>query len=255
MSETRAMDLAKPLGNLAADIRDRFPKNLYAAFHAPRYAALLKCLRDFGASQNSQVLDVGLSPFAELAVEELGVQLDVLDLGADRPGKHRSHYRVNLNDVNGATVAPQQARLYDVIVLAEVIEHLHNSPNHVLAYLSSLMNLGGILIIQTPNAAALGKRIKLAIGKQPYELIRDDSTDPGHFREYTLSELLMYATKAGFLVEKVSRLSYFDLRYAHDVGHSKPAWLCQIQHWTNKVLPPSLRPGLMLVLRKASKGT
>lgn len=250
MANQGTMNLNLPIGSLAAEIRERFPKSLYAAFHAPRYAALLKCLREHVRSPGAVVLDVGLSPFAELAVDELGVTLDVLDLGADRPGKHRFHYRVNLNEVSKETRAPEGAPLYDAVVLAEVLEHLHNSPNHVLAYLTSLLPPGGILIIQTPNAAALGKRIKLLLGKQPYELIRDDSSDPGHFREYTLPELLTIARRAGLKVERVSRLSYFDLRYAHDVGHSKPAWLCQAQHWTNKILPPSLRPGIMLVLRK-----
>ena len=78
---------------------------------------------------------------------------------------------------------------YDLVVFAEVIEHLHTSPVHTLAFVRGLLADAGVLILQTPNAASLPKRLKLLAGRNPYELIRADGGNPGHFREYTLAEL------------------------------------------------------------------
>ena len=44
-------------------------------------------------------------------------------------------------------------------------------------------------MVSTPNALWLKHRIKLLMGRHPYELIREDKGNPGHFREYTAGEL------------------------------------------------------------------
>jgi len=75
------------------------------------------------------------------------------------------------------------------VVFAETIEHLTTAPELVLAGLADVLRPGGFLVCQTPNAAALHKRLKLLFGYNPYERIRVDPTNPGHFREYTRAEL------------------------------------------------------------------
>lgn len=87
-----------------------------------------------------------------------------------------------------------------MVVFAEVIEHLYASPRLVLRFLHHLLSGAGVLLIQTPNAASLTKRVKLLAGSNPYEKIREDATNPGHFREYTASELREYASSEGFEV-------------------------------------------------------
>jgi hypothetical protein len=54
------------------------------------------------------------------------------------------------------------------IVFAEVIEHLFTAPELVLAYLHELLVPRGQLLLQTPNAASLRKRLKLALGRNPF---------------------------------------------------------------------------------------
>ena len=97
------------------------------------------------------------------------------------------------------------------------------------------MQPNGLIIVQTPNAAALRNRLLLAAGRNPYERIRLDPTNPGHFREYTLAELADVAAGAGFLVERALHLDYFKSHPLLRVLGS---------------LSPSLRRGLTLVLRK-----
>ena len=68
---------------------------------------------------------------------------------------------------------------YDVIVFAEVIEHLYTAPELVLPYLRELLVLGGVLLLQTPNAVSLRKRAKLLLGVNPFERIRTERDNPG----------------------------------------------------------------------------
>lgn len=49
----------------------------------------------------------------------------------------------------------------------------------------------------------------MILGKNPFHMIRENADNPGHFREYTLSELLMIAEKTGFSVVEKSIRSYF----------------------------------------------
>jgi len=63
--------------------------------------------------------------------------------------------------------------------------------------------------VQTPNAAALVKRVALALGRHPYDPLRASREDPGHIREYTRSELLAALEAAGFVVERHAFASYF----------------------------------------------
>jgi len=79
----------------------------------------------------------------------------------------------------------------------------------VLPALKQLLSPDGAILIQTPNAAAVSSRWKLLFGENPYELIRVDRTNPGHFREYTLKELTDYATDAGFQVSEADYCNYW----------------------------------------------
>src|SRR5207244_11836096 len=90
---------------------------------------------------------------------------------------------------------------YDVIVCAEVVEHLYISPVHLLRMFRSILAPGGRVIIQTPNAAALSRRFWLLAGRNPFEPLREDLHQAGHFREYTLAELVDLEERAGFAVE------------------------------------------------------
>src|SRR5205823_6516869 len=106
----------------------------------------------------------------------------------------------DLNDAQSEDTWRRDIPRYDVVVMAEVIEHLYTAPELVLGFLKTLVADNGLVIIQTPNAAALSKRLKLLFGRNPYELIRVDTTNPGHFREYTSRELIRIAEGAGFEV-------------------------------------------------------
>src|SRR5690606_20246753 len=97
----------------------------------------------------------------------------------------------------------------------------------------------------------LHKRLQMLCGRNPFQRIAEDCGNPGHFREYTARELVNYARDAGFEVESIRHLAYFDYRYSdHLDGRfaERPA-LCAL-NLMYRWLPGRLRPGLCALLRR-----
>jgi SAM-dependent methyltransferase len=225
----------------------------YEAFHAPRFAYLLKLLeRERLVSSSSRVLDIGASRLTELVRERFGVRVDTLGFAEDRPGPTGDHYSFDLNLSQSESTWRRGLPAYDVLIFAEVIEHLYTAPELVLAFVRTLVKPGGTLIVQTPNAAALTRRIKLLLGRNPYERIRLDNTNPGHFREYTEAEMRSILIDAGFEVREVDIRFYFDARYAHhDVNPRHEPVIGWIKNTLFSVLPRSWRLGMTIVARRS----
>ena len=98
---------------------------------------------------------------------------------------------------------------HDLVGLAEVIEHLDTAAPTVLAFLRRFLRAGGTLLLQTPNAVALSRRLKMLMGRNPTEPIRPNRLDPGHFHEYTVAELTAAAAAADLTVEHVDLANHF----------------------------------------------
>ena len=168
----------------------------YARIHAPRYEILLGAVEAAIAGIGGEpvgLLDVGPS-FQTEAIRELypNVRVDSLGFADARfppPRDGERHIDFDLDNADDPTTWPV-ADPYDVIVCAEVVEHLHTSPTHVFRLFASLVRSRGTLVLQTPNAAALSRRFWLLAGRNPYEPIRENKRQAGHFREYTAAELL-----------------------------------------------------------------
>jgi 2-polyprenyl-3-methyl-5-hydroxy-6-metoxy-1,4-benzoquinol methylase len=221
----------------------------YAAFHSPRFTFLVHILRTQLQQESPRVLDVGRSPLTALIAQELGIKVASLGLEPDEETPAGHHYRFDLNETQSRERWRLDLGPYDVVVFAEVLEHLHTAPELVLGYLRELLVPGGILILQTPNAASLRKRVKLALGINPFERLRIDVSNPGHFREYTASELNEILSQSGFRTKHCWRRFYFDARYAnHETGREPPSMVKgSVQNLIYRLLPPALREGITVV--------
>lgn len=220
----------------------------YARLHAPRYEILLEVVEAAiarSASRPVRLLDVGPS-FQTEAIRELHPAVHVDSLGfADarfpppRDGERHIDFDLNRSD------EPAQwpvAEPYDVVVCAEVIEHLHTSPVHVLRLFASLLRSAGALVLQTPNAAALSRRFWLLAGRNPYEPIRENRQQAGHFREYTAAELRSLLDTGGFDVAEIRLANYFL------TGSRKNRLLVR----SGRFLPADLRQGVTVIAAKRS---
>jgi len=190
----------------------------------------------------ARILDVGPGFLTELLrVSGIADTIDSLGFWDGRFQCRDSdvHFEFDLKNTADRSLWPQLP-LYDLVVMAEVIEHLPVSPAHVFAFLASLVKPGGYLLLQTPNACSLSKRLRLLCGRNPFELIRDDLHNPGHFREYTIRELAGYCRVSGFKVRRVYTDNYF----------TGEQWYSKALAGVSRMLPTSLRNGITLWLVK-----
>lgn len=224
----------------------------YAAFHRPRFAFLLKVLRACGPTPTTRLLDIGASQLTSLIADELGVRVESMGLEDRAEAMGVLHHRFDLNAAQDRSQWKLDIGPYDIIVFAEVLEHLYTAPELVLRYLRDLLVTGGALLLQTPNAVALRKRVKMAIGANPFERIRIQRENPGHFREYTARELRQLLAGAGFAVDRLWMEHYFDVRYAHHERGDEPPQLIAgaLKNALYRLSPSSLREGITILARK-----
>lgn len=217
----------------------------YLGYHSKRYEYLLSEISKLVPSNDEfDILDIGAAyQTALLRNYYPKVNIDTLGFFDKRfpPREIDVHHELDLNLFKNSQIDKK----YDLIVFSEVIEHLYTSPVVILKYLRSLLKDDGVIIIQTPNASSLWKRISLLMGKNPYELIRIDSEkNPGHFREYTIKELKIITEESGFTVSNFSIKNYFN---KENLKHK----LCDL---LTDILFDTLREGITINLKK-SKST
>jgi SAM-dependent methyltransferase len=207
----------------------------YLGFHALRYDVLLDKVREL-ARPNPRILDVGPSHEAG-RLRSLPAVVDSLGLRDERfpPEEGERHLEFDLRDAERRELWPD-LDAYDIVVCAEVIEHLPIDPVHVLRLLSTAVRPGGWLVVQTPNAARIGNRVRLLLGRNPFEPLRKG----GHVREYTVRELLSITRDAGLDVGGWLTADYF-------MTGSLPNALVRR---LSPIVPPSLRAGITVWLRK-----
>ena len=232
-SQTTPSDVVAAFADweLIADQRE------YLAFHAERYAFTLALLRRLGAGEQSSILDVGPSFQTHLLRSMLGA--DVVAMGNGPAGLQRDFQCDIRCDLNTGACDSPPAETFDFIVVLEVIEHLHMSPVRALTFLAGFLKPEGLLVVQTPNAVALPKRLAMLRGRNPFELLRESDGNPGHIREYTVAELRDLGLAAGLQCVERHLLSYWRPK-----GRFRSAL-----HRAAAVLRASLRPGITMVFQ------
>lgn len=219
----------------------------YLRFHAKRYAFLIDMIRRCAASISQQagmpcnrMLDVGPSALTQfIRDKDFAETIDSLGYEDGRFScrAHDRHTEYDLTKTVDPASWPRMSA-YDIIIMAEVIEHLPVPPNHVLAFLAGLLKPHGVLIVQTPNACSLPKRLRMLHGQNPYEMIRDCPRNPGHFREYTVREMADLAQASGLLVHSVSVANYF----------LRNTWTSRLFRRIEWLVPGALRDGITMML-------
>jgi hypothetical protein len=226
------------------------PEAAYVRSHARRYEVLLDVLGARAAklpdrSRPLRILDVGPAAQTELIRRAFaGATVSTLGyanrLSAPRDGE--GHFDFDLNDAASPgrrpDVPPQ-----DIVVAAEVIEHLAVSPRAVFECFAAWAEGGGWLVLQTPNAVALHKRARALVGRNPLGAAGDvgaGSHSAAHFREYTVGELDELAIATGFEPGRAIVGNYF--RHS---GFARTAW-----DRLTEALPAGTRQGITAYFRR-----
>lgn len=211
-------------------------EQVYLRTHAQRYELLLELVRLLAPAR---ILVVGPSYETVLLRDAFpGATVNTLGWHDGRfpLREHEAHTQFDLNEPDYPQLEP-----HDVVVCSEVIEHLHVATVPVLRFLASGLAPGGHLILQTPNATALAKRIRMVLGRNPYDPIREESGNPGHFHEFAVGELRRAVEDAGLDVERCLIQNYFD--------HG--SWKNRAYRAVGAILPGTLREGITVVARRS----
>jgi SAM-dependent methyltransferase len=191
------------------------------------------------ASANPRILNVGPS-YETGELRKLPAVVDTLGLRYERflPADGERHVEFDLEDAARQELWPD-FQSYDVVVCAEVIEHLRTSPVDVLRLLGTALRPGGWLVIQTPNAARIRNRVQLLLGRNPFDLL----SEGGHVREYTLHELLSMAGEAGLEAGGSLTADYFVTGSRANAAARR----------VSPLLPRSLRAGITAWFRQRGR--
>jgi len=190
-------------------------KDRYLQNHGKRFEYLSKLCKTLNPDKSAKILDIGRSGLSVLLskyysyVTTLGLDLEIDE------GGHRERETIDLKhivfDLNESKNVEKWAdEKFDLIVYSEVIEHIYEAPEFSLLFLNYLLNPDGFIIITTPNAASLYRRLKLLLGKNTINRIRFYNLNPAHYREYTKEELIQMAELCEFKVEKHQYICFYD---------------------------------------------
>jgi len=214
-----------------------------------RFYYLLSMVRDIRMKFKEKqiaILDIGPSFFTEILKVEFCHDV-VYSLGFAHEESRGGHLPQSVNicpenfidyDLNSCSDASAWPKMQEmqIVVFAEVIEHLPIAPQFVLRFINNFMAEKGYLFLQTPNAVALNKRIAMVKGYNPFEMIRENRDNPGHFREYTKDELINILIDTEFVVENAQYADYFPMGKKEKI--------------IKKVLPASFKNGITIIAKK-----
>jgi SAM-dependent methyltransferase len=189
----------------------------YVERHRDSYRHITQTIQRL-VPQGSAVLDFGCGAADKTGVVHLcGYRCSATDdLGAPeaRTGRYRlavlafaRELGIDYREAPHGTRPPFEPGTFDVVMLHDVIEHLHDSPRELLNDLVEFLKPEGYLFITVPSAVNIRKRINVLFGET--NLPRYDSYYwyPGHYRghirEYTKGDL---RTLAGYLGLRIVKL-------------------------------------------------
>lgn len=90
--------------------------------------------------------------------------------------------------------------LFDLVVLADVLEHVPD-PLRVLRHVYSLLNPGAQIVVSVPNVAHISTRLQLLFGR--FQYVERGILDRTHLRFFTRRALIELLTDCNFDVQQM----------------------------------------------------
>jgi 2-polyprenyl-3-methyl-5-hydroxy-6-metoxy-1,4-benzoquinol methylase len=179
--------------------------NSYYQISRERYFLTLGYLADLDLPHPAKLLDVGGGQFAILASKLFGDEATVGDIGDD--------YRAPA-DAAGVSFTvcnlleddpPSFKGDFDVVVLAEVVEHLPVPPYVILGKMRTWLKPGGALLLTTPNLFRLRNLVRMVRGRDLFDtfMLPRNGVSLGHQTEYSADHLAWHIREAGFTLERM----------------------------------------------------
>jgi 2-polyprenyl-3-methyl-5-hydroxy-6-metoxy-1,4-benzoquinol methylase len=152
--------------------------------------------------QGSAVLDVGCaSGYLGEALAERGCRVWGLDRDRSAVEHARAGYEhLQTLDLDAAEELPWPEAQFDVVLAADILEHLRD-PGAALRMLHHYLRPGGTLVVSLPNIAHFSIRFPLLLGRFEY---RDTGIlDRTHLHHFTFDSARELLESCGFAVQRV----------------------------------------------------
>lgn len=205
--------------------------------------------------RGSKVLDFGSGPCDKTGILQiLGYQCaafdDLGDYWHSQPGvrdrilRFAAKMGIDLRIADGSPF-PWPKEAFDMVMLCDVLEHLHDSPRDLLNDLLELAGPEALLFITVPNAVNIRKRLNVLRGRTnlpPFEYYYwHPGPFRGHVREYVHDDLVHLSRNLG--------LEIVELTSCHLRLHKLPAPARPVYKGIT-ALCPGWRDSWLLVARK-----
>jgi 2-polyprenyl-3-methyl-5-hydroxy-6-metoxy-1,4-benzoquinol methylase len=173
----------------------------------------------FPPGPSVRVLDVGcFNGYMSVIFKQLGYhvtgtdvyELETRDAIFKKLGVEFIH--ANFNELRFFDQPPEES--FDIVIIAQVIEHILNHPVGLMRGLADLMRSGGMMIVTTPNPVTIMGAVRMLKGRSllwgTIDFIDEPKVAGGkiiskgeiHYREYTNVELCHLITSAGLRIEE-----------------------------------------------------
>ena len=149
-------------------------------------------------------LGMALIKQKQCIVDGIDVQSDVLKIA--KKNGYRNTYKINLNNDDYSLKGINNK--YDIIICADILEHLID-PEFFLVQLKSKLKKEGKVVISLPNIAFGLNRLLLLFGKWDYT--KYGTLDMTHLRFFTITSLQQMIRSAGYTIIKVKPYNQFGL--------------------------------------------
>ena len=188
----------------------------FIAFVLPRIVATLDLLP--AAGSESRLLELGAEPFAQSiclpyvwpgsvtlanysGTSDRRGQRTLVELG----GTRTRTFEYDLFNVE-TDEFPYPDGTFDVVIFAEMIEHLAINPVWALAEIHRVLKPGGYVIVTTPNALSIERVASTLTGRRPIVDHYSPAFGYGarHNREYASYELHVLLAETGFDIESMT---------------------------------------------------
>lgn len=150
---------------------------------------------------NKRVLDIGCSSgyMAQILKESYGCQVVGIEGDSTAAVAARAFCeQVIVGDIEDAKVLAAATGKYDVIIMADILEHLKD-PKQVLAKAREFLSPEGYILVSGPNIACWEIRKSLLLGRFRYE--ESGILDRTHLRFFTYDTWRELIVGSGYIIE------------------------------------------------------
>ncbi len=207
---------------------------------------LKKILNFIPKSKNINFLDVACGEgqfYDELKKFRKNITYNGLEFSTKQVSLAKSKkYNVKKHDLTEKW--PFEDNSFDIVFASEIIEHIFDTD-----YFSSecyrVLKKGGILILTTPNIAALGDRIRLLFGILPCAIEnRAILKNSGHIRAFTYKDIYEILTYNGFKIIKITGRDFYLPIVKHEMKY-----LGKINYFLSNLFP-KISAGFIVIAKK-----